>query len=123
MSNASVYEQIGGSAAVNAAVDIFYRKVLRDDHISDFFDTVDMDAQHAKQKAFITMALGGPQNYTGLDMRAAHAPLVQRGLTDSHFDAVLKHLGDTLLELGVDQEIVGAIATKLEGLRGHVLGR
>ena len=39
----SLYEQIGGEAAVNAAVDLFYRKVLQDDRISQFFDDVDMD--------------------------------------------------------------------------------
>ena len=39
----SLYERIGGEAAVNAAVDIFYRKVLADDRISHFFETVDMD--------------------------------------------------------------------------------
>lgn len=56
----SVYDQIGGAAAVDAAVDIFYRKVLTDDRISRFFDDVDMDRQSAKQKAFLTMVLGGP---------------------------------------------------------------
>ncbi len=55
----SVFEQIGGAAAVDAAVDIFYRKVLRDKRIAQFFETVDMDAQRNKQKAFLTMALRG----------------------------------------------------------------
>jgi len=32
----SLYEQIGGADAVNAAVDIFYRKVLTDPIIMDF---------------------------------------------------------------------------------------
>ena len=32
----SVYEKIGGHDAVDAAVDIFYRKVLGDELISDF---------------------------------------------------------------------------------------
>ena len=49
----SVYEKIGGAPAVDAAVDIFYRKVLADDRINEFFDTVDMEGQHAKQKAFL----------------------------------------------------------------------
>lgn len=30
----SVFEQIGGAAAVDAAVDIFYRKVLSDPFVS-----------------------------------------------------------------------------------------
>ena len=79
----SVYERIGGEAAVNAAVDIFYRKVLKDPRINMFFKDVDMDRQAAKQKAFLTVALGGPNKYTGKDMRAGHARLVARGLNDA----------------------------------------
>lgn len=119
----SVYDEIGGAAAVEAAVDVFYRKVLSDERISHFFDTTDMDAQAAKQRAFITMALGGPNHYTGQDMRTAHAPMVKNGLGDVHFDAVLEHLGATLLELGVAGPTVSAIAGQLEGLRHDVLSR
>lgn len=60
-----LYEQIGGQPAVDAAVDIFYRKVLSDDRISHFFEGVDMEAQIGKQKAFLTVAFGGPNNYSG----------------------------------------------------------
>lgn len=119
----SVYEQIGGAPAVDKAVEIFYRKVLSDDRISDYFDGVDMDAQAAKQRAFITMAVGGPNNYTGRDMRTAHAHLVERGLTDVHFDAVITHLASTLEELGVPDDLIAGIGEKLEGLRTDILGR
>ena len=119
----SIYEQIGGADAVDTAVDIFYRKVLADDRINRFFDGVDMDAQTAKQKAFITMALGGPNDYTGKDMRAAHKHLVERGMTDLHFDAVVENLGATLTELGVPGDTVKTIAGQLEGLRDDVLCR
>lgn len=95
---------MGGADAVNAAVDIFYRKVLTYDQISRFFDGVDMDKQAAKQKAFLTFAFGGLNNYTGKDMRMAHAHLVEKGLNDSHFDAVIGNLGPTLTELGVPNE-------------------
>jgi hemoglobin len=60
--NKSIYERIGGEASVNAAVDIFYRKVLNDHRINRFFDNVDMETQVAKQKAFLTMAFGGPNS-------------------------------------------------------------
>ena len=60
----SLYERIGGAGAVEAAVDLFYRKVLTDPDVSDFFDTTDMDDQRAKQKAFLTMAFGGPAGFT-----------------------------------------------------------
>lgn len=119
----SLYEQIGGEAAVNAAVDIFYRKVLSDDRINAFFDDVDMEKQAAKQKAFLTMAFGGPHNYTGLDMRQGHAHLVARGLNDSHVDAVIEDLGATLRELGVKEELIAQVAAIAESTRNDVLSR
>lgn len=119
----SLYEQIGGEAAVNAAVDIFYRKVLADNRISHFFDGVDMDRQSAKQKAFLTMAFGGPNRYTGEDMRRGHAHLVARGLNDSHFDAVLENLGATLIELKVPAALIKRAAAIAESTRRDVLGK
>lgn len=120
---ATVYEQLGGEPAMNAAVDIFYRKVLSDPRISSFFDGVDMERQAAKQKAFLTMVFGGPNNYTGKDMRAAHAALVARGLNDSHFDAVVENLAATLKELGVPQPLIDEVGRTAEGARADVLGR
>jgi hemoglobin len=123
MSDSSLYEKIGGEAAVNAAVDIFYRKVLADDRINKFFEGVDMDRQAAKQKAFLTFAFGGPNNYTGKDMRDGHAHLVKNGLDDSHFDAVMENLGATLKELNVPDELIAEAAAIAESTRNDVLGR
>jgi len=119
----ALFDRLGGEAAVNAAVDIFYRKVLADDRISQFFGGVDMDKQAAKQKAFLTMAFGGPNNYTGEDMRKGHAHLVERGLNDSHFDAVVENLGATLKELGVADDLIGEVAAIAETTRNDVLGK
>ena len=119
----SLYDKIGGEAAVNAAVDIFYRKVLKDDRISRFFEGVDMDRQAAKQKAFLTMAFGGPNNYSGEDMRRGHAHLVKQGLNDSHFDAVMENLGATLKELNVPGELIAQAAAIAESTRADVLGK
>ena len=119
----TLYERIGGEPAVNAAVDIFYRKVLTDHRINRFFDDVDMEKQAAKQKAFLTMAFGGPHNYTGEDMRKGHAHLLKMGLDDSHFDAVVENLGATLTELNVPQELISEVVAICETTRNDVLGR
>lgn len=105
----SLFNRIGGEGAVNAAVDIFYRKVLSDSSISNFFDSTDMAAQHQKQKSFLTMAFGGPNNYSGQDLRAAHAPLVAKGLNDSHFGAVAGHLQATLQDLDVAPALIDEV--------------
>ncbi len=119
----TLYAQLGGDAAIDAAVDIFYRKVLSDDRISEFFEDVDMERQAVKQKAFLTMAFGGPHNYSGKDMRDGHAHLVAKGLNDSHFDAVVENLAATLKELGVSDELIGEVAKVAETTRANVLGK
>lgn len=122
-SNASLFEQLGGEAAVNAAVDIFYRKVLDDYRINRFFDNVDMAQQAAKQKAFLTMVFGGPSHYSGLDMRKGHERLVKMGLDDSHFDAVMEHLKATLVELNAPENLVEQVLSLAESTRSDVLGK
>jgi len=120
---ASLYERLGGEAAVNAAVDIFYRKVLTDDRVNEFFEGVDMDAQIAKQKGFLTMVFGGPNNYTGKDMREGHKHLVAKGLNDSHVDAIIELLGGTLKELGVADADIQEVADIANSVRDDVLNR
>jgi hemoglobin len=119
----TLFEQLGGAPAVDAAVDKFYRKVLKDQRISRFFEGVDMDKQAAKQKAFLTMVFGGPHSYTGLDMRRGHQHLVKMGLNDSHFDAVIEDLGATLKEMGVADELIKQVAALAETTRNDVLDR
>jgi hemoglobin len=119
----TLYERLGGAPAMEAAVDIFYRKVLSDDRISRFFEDVDMDRQAAKQKAFLTMVTGGPANYTGQDMRKGHAHLVAQGLNDSHFDAVVELLAGTLVELGADAKDIAEVGALANSVRDDVLNR
>ena len=119
----SLYERLGGEDAVSQAVEIFYRKVLTDERISRFFDDVDMDRQIANQKAFLTMVFGGPNEYTGKDMREGHKHLVERGLNDSHVDAVIEHLGATLQELGADEDAIDEVAAIANSVRDDVLNR
>jgi hemoglobin len=119
----TLYERLGGEKAVDAAVDIFYRRVLADGRIARFFDTVDMERQAAKQKAFLTMVFGGPANYTGKDMREGHKHLVEKGLNDSHVDAVLENLATTLRQLNVGEEEVKEVVALANSVRGDVLNR
>ncbi|MDJ0972537.1 MAG: group 1 truncated hemoglobin [Kiloniellales bacterium] len=122
MSN-SLYQRLGGASAVKAAVDVFYGKVLADPQISHFFEGTDMAVQRAKQTAFLTMVFGGAARYQGKDLRRAHAPLVERGLNDSHFDAVAAHLRATLEELGVDRDLTAEVMLTAASTRDDVLNR
>jgi hemoglobin len=119
----TLYERVGGAGAVDAAVDLFYRKVLADGRIARFFENVNMEDQIAKQKSFLTMAFGGPNNYTGQDMRNGHNKLVEKGLNDSHVDAVLEDLESTLRTLGVGDKEVREVLALANSVRDDVLNR
>jgi len=118
----SLYERMGGEAAIMAAVGIFYKKVIADDLIRPFFADLDMEKQTQKQIAFMAWAFGGPAEYKGRDLREAHASLSARGLSEEHFAAVVRHLKATLEELGVaPTEITEALAM-VGGTKALVLG-
>ena len=119
----NIFDRIGGEAAVDAAVDLFYRKVLTDDRVDRFFDDIDMNDQRAKQKSFLTMVFGGPNDYTGKDLRESHKRLVDDGLDDSHFDVVAVHLQNTLEELGAPSDLVNEVMTLAASTRDDILNR
>jgi len=117
----TLYERLGGEAAVEAAVVRFYEKVMADPSLAPYFENMELGAQIQKQIAFMTMAFGGPSKYTGRDLRTAHASLVKRGLGHAHFDSIAQHLKSTLDELGVPEEVTAEVLTIVGGTREDVL--
>ncbi|MDH5749889.1 MAG: methyl-accepting chemotaxis protein [Rhodospirillales bacterium] len=119
----SLFDRLGGEAAVDAAVDIFYGKILSDPSLTPFFDGLDMDRQRSKQKDFLTMAFGGPNKYSGKGLRAVHKRHVEKGLNDSHFDAVAGHLQTTLEQLYVPSDLIAEVIGIAASTRDDVLNR
>ena len=116
----SLYHRLGGQAAINAAVDAFYVKVLADQRVKHFFDDVNMASQHRKQKAFLSAALGGPVPWTGKDMRKAHEDL---DLKEEHFNAIAENLVATLKDLGVSQPLIDETIAIVATTKDAVLNR
>src|SRR5689334_9489515 len=102
----SLYEQIGGAAAVEAAVEEFYRRVLVDPLLQPFFKTTKLAWLKKSQVRFFTTALGGPSIYKGRDMKAAHAALA---IEERHFGRVARHLSDTLKALKVPAPLIARV--------------
>jgi hemoglobin len=116
----SLYHRLGGKAAVEAAVDKFYVKVLADKRINHFFEDVNMTTQQRKQKAFLSAAFGSPVAWKGKDMRRAHEDMT---LTEAHFNAVAENLQKTLEEMKVPQPLVSEVMTIAASTKDAVLNR
>ncbi len=123
MTTGSLYERLGGEAAINTVVKILYEKILQDDRIKHFFEGVNMANQRMKQRDLLTMAFGGPNNYTGLDLRAGHAHLVAQGLNDDHFNAFAETIQSTLQDMGVTADLISEVMAVVESVRNDVLGK
>jgi len=118
--NNSLYQKLGGKAAIDAAVELFYKKVLADDRVKHFFDDVSMEKQRRKQKEFLSFALGGPLPWTGKDMRKAHEGM---GLTEAHFNAIAENLIATLKDLKINQDLIDQVIAVVATTKDDVLGR
>jgi hemoglobin len=107
----SIYEKIGGEAALVAVVDDFYERVLADSELAAFFDGVNMSRLKGMQIEFFAAALGGPDEYRGRSMKDVHRG---RGIGAHHFDVVAKHLVGALRAAGVSEKstksIIGVVA-------------
>jgi hemoglobin len=114
----SVYEAIGGRAALVAAVDDFYGRLLADPVLGPLFP----GGVGPKHRAYVVTALGealgGPERYRGPDIAGAHRGL---GISDADFDRAAAHLAATLDELGVPGHLANRIVAVVAGLRPAVV--
>jgi hemoglobin len=116
----SIFDTIGGHAAVEAVVDELYRRVLADPVLAPYFADTDMDTLRRHQRAFITAALGGPGTLRARPMVNAHAG---RRISDDAFDRVITHLVAIVRDAGVDEHTIDQIGQTLAPLRPHIVER
>ncbi len=124
MSEETIFNRIGGKPAIDAAVDIFYSKIMADNRINHLFEGIDMPKQITKQRVFLTYAFGGAPNYSGPSMRKAHEKLVnEKGLNGDHFTAVAENLQSTLEDLNVPSNLASEVMTLVASTKADVLNQ
>ncbi|MFC5500787.1 group 1 truncated hemoglobin [Lysinimonas soli] len=114
----SMLSAAGGPDAIRTAVDIFDARMTSDPVLAHYLASIDMSHLRAHQKAFLLAALGGPDLYTGRDMRAAHQGL---GISDTEFDLAMGHLAVALREANVSDDVISGIARRLASLRQQIV--
>jgi len=114
----SIYEIIGGEAALEPVVGDFYDRVLADPELCGFFAGTNMTRLKGRQVEFFAAALGGPRPYTGASLRDAHQG---RGIEQAHFDLVAGHLVAALRAAGVPAEVIDQIAAAITPLASQIV--
>ncbi|MFC4540919.1 group 1 truncated hemoglobin [Halosolutus amylolyticus] len=114
----SLYERLGGEDGIAAVVDDFYDRVVADEQVAHYFEDVDMQKQRAHQAQFISSVAGGPVEYTGAEMEAAHADL---DIGPADFEAIATHLDDALAAFDVAEDDRQTVLAEIARYRGAIV--
>lgn len=118
MSESTLYERLGGRDAIGTVVDEFYDRVLSDERLVEFFEDTSMTTLHAHQVQFLSSVTGGPVEYSGTDMAAAHAEM---GIDDTDYTLVAAHLEAALAVCDVPPADRREVLAAVEGLRADIV--
>ncbi|ADB33806.1 globin [Kribbella flavida DSM 17836] len=114
----SDYTAVGGGPAIASVVDLFYREVLADPQLVDYFADTDLARLKRHQVALVSQVMGGPVAYEGDDLAAAHAG---RGITAEDFGRVVEHLVGALRAHDVPTEIIDRVVGALGATQGDIV--
>ena len=118
-SEKTLLDRIGGSAALNLTVELFYDKLVLDRDLSVFFEDINMAQLRNHQKKFLSLALTEVPEDVDVPkfILEKHQKLFSIGLNESHFDMVAGHLVATLQELQVRTALIDEIIATIAPLR------
>ena len=114
----TVYEALGADIGIRKAVDEFYDRVVKDPQLQPYFAEIDMTTLRRHQVDMLVAATGGPRQYGGPDMAAAHAG---RAITSAVFSRVVQHLVAALDALGADRETIDRVVETLAPLQSSIV--
>jgi hemoglobin len=96
----TLYDRVGGQAAIAKLITAFYKKVFTDPLIGPFFVHTSLEKLTHMQEQFFSIALGGPVPENEISLLKAHQG---RGIEQRHLTRFTEHLLSTLKEVGVDE--------------------
>ena len=114
----SDYTAVGGAPAITAVVNRFYDLVVADERLAGYFEGVEMVRLKRHQVALVSQVMGGPVEYEGRELRAAHEGM---GISSDDFAVVVGHLVTALTEAGVPPEIIGRVGVALGGTEADIV--
>ncbi len=115
----SLYERLGGNPAITAVIaDFVDNQVVPDARINGFFGTTDLTRLKVLLVEFTANATGGPEKYTGRDMKTTHAGLK---ITVADFNALVEDLAKSLTVFKVPAQEQGELVAALAPLQPDIV--
>jgi len=118
----TLYERLGGQDAISAVVDELFARKVADKQLGRFFVGHGTDAKkRIKQDVanFLCMATGGPQFYTGRDMKTIHTGL---NMTDSDWQIATQLIIEVLAKFNAPPKEKEEVLAAVSSLKKDIVG-
>ncbi|MEX2455225.1 MAG: chemotaxis protein CheW [Rhodospirillaceae bacterium] len=102
----SLYERIGALSVLDAAVDLMYAKVARDETLAPLFEGLEMTRMQGHTVEYVVKAFGGPNDYFDDALRPYFAQLAGRGFAGAHFNSLADYFASALASLEVNRDAI-----------------
>jgi hemoglobin len=116
----TLFADMGGQIGIDKIVDASVDNYLADDRIKAIFDESNIDRLRAEFKVQFCQVAGGPCDYKGHDMVAAHKGL---HLTNANFNAVVEDLQDAMDKVGLPFATQNRFLARLAPMQHQVVSR
>lgn len=115
----SLYERLGGAQGISRIVDDVVAGHLANPLVQTRFQNVE-DLARLKKLAceFFAAGSGGPEKYTGKDMRAAHKGM---NISEQEYLAVMDDIMEALGKNGIDEATRKDVLAILYSLKGEII--
>ena len=115
----SLYDRLGGAPGISRIVDDVIDAHLNNSVVGTRFQNV-KDIEHAKKMAceFFAAGSGGPEKYSGRDMRTAHTGM---NISEQEYLAVMDDIMGTLDKHKIDEATQKDVLAILYALKGEII--
>lgn len=114
----SLYERVGGRAAISAVVDDSIENLAADTRINARFGNASIPKLQKNLVDLLCVRTGGPCTYTGLNMSAAHEGMHIRG---DEFDALVEDIAKSLDKFKVPPRERAEVLAILRQMKSSVI--
>ncbi len=119
----SLFERLGGSSGIERIVDEVATRHLENVTINARFRPFleppeKLEALKVHLARFLELGSGGPQRYTGRDMRSAHTGM---NISPAEYMAAVDDIIDSLTVLGIDEQTRKDVLAITWSLKGEII--